>query len=45
MLILDMLLIIKIMDEVGFYVLEMWGGVMFDFCVCYLNEDFWECFC
>jgi pyruvate carboxylase subunit B len=38
----DMLPVAKMMDEVGFYSLEMWGGATFDTMHRYLNEDPWE---
>lgn len=38
----DMLPILKTMDEVGYYALEMWGGATFDACLRFLNEDPWE---
>jgi len=38
----DMLPITKIMDQVGFFALEVWGGATFDVCLRYLAEDPWE---
>lgn len=38
----DMLPIAEMMDQVGFFSLEMWGGATFDTCIRYLNEDPWE---
>ncbi|MCJ7445798.1 MAG: sodium-extruding oxaloacetate decarboxylase subunit alpha [Methanotrichaceae archaeon] len=38
----DMLPITEMMDQVGFFSLEMWGGATFDTCIRYLNEDPWE---
>ncbi|MDD1752930.1 MAG: sodium-extruding oxaloacetate decarboxylase subunit alpha [Methanotrichaceae archaeon] len=38
----DMLPIAEMMDQVGFYSLEMWGGATFDTCIRFLNEDPWE---
>ncbi len=38
----EMLPILKEIDEVGYYSLEMWGGATFDSCLRYLNEDPWE---
>ena len=38
----DILPIAKILDEVGYYSIESWGGAVFDSCVRYLNEDPWE---
>jgi len=38
----DMLPVAKMMDDIGFYSLEMWGGATFDVMHRYLNEDPWE---
>ncbi len=38
----DMLPIAEMMDQAGFFSLEMWGGATFDTCIRYLNEDPWE---
>ena len=38
----DMLLMAEMMDEVGFYSMEIWGGATFDTMTRYLNEDPWE---
>ncbi|MFO7294471.1 MAG: oxaloacetate decarboxylase subunit alpha [Caldicoprobacter sp.] len=38
----EMLPIVELMDEVGYYSLEMWGGATFDACLRFLNEDPWE---
>jgi pyruvate/oxaloacetate carboxyltransferase/biotin carboxyl carrier protein len=38
----DMLGVAELMDEVGFYSMEMWGGATFDTMHRYLNEDPWE---
>src|SRR5512136_2311343 len=38
----DMLPIAEMMDQVGFFSLEMWGGATFDTCIRFLNEDPWE---
>src|SRR5512136_3120734 len=38
----DMLPIAEMMDQVGFFSLEMWGGATFDACIRFLNEDPWE---
>ncbi|MCF7857940.1 MAG: pyruvate carboxylase subunit B [Candidatus Cloacimonetes bacterium] len=38
----DMLPIAKMLDEVGFYSLEVWGGATFDTMHRFLNEDPWE---
>ncbi len=38
----DMLSIAELMDQVGYYSLEVWGGATFDTCMRYLDEDPWE---
>ena len=38
----DMLPACEILDKVGFYSLECWGGATFDSCLRFLNEDPWE---
>jgi pyruvate carboxylase subunit B len=38
----DMLPITKVIDRVGFFALEVWGGATFDVCLRYLGEDPWE---
>ncbi|MCF7792964.1 MAG: pyruvate carboxylase subunit B [Candidatus Cloacimonetes bacterium] len=38
----DMLPVAELMDEVGFYSMEVWGGATFDTMHRYLNEDPWE---
>jgi oxaloacetate decarboxylase alpha subunit len=38
----DMLPIAEKLDQVGYNSLEVWGGVTFDVCMRYLNEDPWE---
>lgn len=38
----DMLPIAPILDEVGFWSIESWGGATFDACIRYLGEDPWE---
>ena len=38
----DMLPIAAMLDEVGFWSLETWGGATFDACIRYLGEDPWE---
>jgi pyruvate/oxaloacetate carboxyltransferase len=38
----DMLPMAEMMDEAGFYSLEMWGGATFDTMHRYLNEDPWQ---
>jgi len=38
----DMIPVAEMMDEIGFYSMEMWGGATFDTMHRYLNEDPWE---
>jgi len=38
----DMLPACEILDKVGFWSLECWGGATFDACMRFLNEDPWE---
>ena len=38
----DMLPIAPILDEIGFWSIESWGGATFDSCIRYLGEDPWE---
>lgn len=38
----DMLPILPLMDTVGFWSVEMWGGATFDVMLRYLHEDPWE---
>ncbi|HOD53351.1 MAG TPA: pyruvate carboxylase subunit B [Candidatus Cloacimonadota bacterium] len=38
----DMLPMAEMMDEVGFYSMEVWGGATFDTMHRFLNEDPWE---
>jgi oxaloacetate decarboxylase alpha subunit len=38
----EMLPIAPLMDEIGFWSVEMWGGATFDVCLRYLQEDPWE---
>ncbi len=38
----DMLPIAEMLDKVGFFSLEVWGGATFDACIRFLNEDPWE---
>ncbi len=38
----DMLPIAEVIDEAGFYSLEVWGGATFDAAIRYLREDPWE---
>ncbi len=32
----------SILDNAGYYALEVWGGATFDSCISFLNEDPWE---
>ncbi|WP_099204812.1 oxaloacetate decarboxylase subunit alpha [Scatolibacter rhodanostii] len=38
----DMLPACEILDKVGYWSLECWGGATFDVCMRFLNEDPWE---
>ena len=38
----DMLPACEILDSIGYYSLECWGGATFDVCMRFLNEDPWE---
>ncbi len=38
----DMLPACEVLDSIGYYSLEMWGGATFDSCMRFLNEDPWE---
>ncbi|MBQ7161005.1 MAG: pyruvate carboxylase subunit B [Clostridia bacterium] len=38
----DMLPACKVLDEIGYWSLECWGGATFDSCMRFLNEDPWE---
>ena len=38
----DMLPACEILDKIGYYSLECWGGAPFDACLRFLNEDPWE---
>jgi len=38
----DMIETLRILDECGFWSLEVWGGATFDVCLRYLKEDPWE---
>ncbi|MBQ7592019.1 MAG: pyruvate carboxylase subunit B [Clostridia bacterium] len=38
----DMLPVLEMLDEAGFYSLECWGGATFDACLRFLHEDPWE---
>ncbi len=38
----EMLPILPLMDKVGYYSAEVWGGATFDTCIRFLDEDPWE---
>ena len=38
----DMIPALEILDKVGYWSLECWGGATFDSCMRFLNEDPWE---
>lgn len=38
----DMLPACKVLDSVGYWSIECWGGATFDSCMRFLNEDPWE---
>jgi len=38
----DMLPACEILDSIGYYSLECWGGATFDSCLRFLNEDPWD---
>lgn len=38
----EMLPACEVLDKVGYYSLECWGGATFDSCLRFLNEDPWE---
>jgi oxaloacetate decarboxylase alpha subunit len=38
----DMLPACEVLDSIGYYSLECWGGATFDACMRFLNEDPWE---
>ena len=33
---------LPLLDEIGYYSLEAWGGATFDSCLRFLNEDPWD---
>ena len=37
----DLVSILPILDKVGYWSLETWGGATYDACIRYLNEDPW----
>ena len=38
----EMLPVLELLDSVGYYSLEAWGGATFDSCLRFLNEDPWD---
>jgi pyruvate carboxylase subunit B len=38
----DMIPILPVLDRIGYWSVEMWGGATFDSCLRFLNEDPWE---
>jgi len=38
----EMLPALEVLDSIGYYSLECWGGATFDACLRFLNEDPWE---
>ena len=38
----DMIPACKILDDIGYWSIECWGGATFDACMRFLNEDPWE---
>ena len=38
----DIMEIIDVIDSVGYYSLEMWGGATFDVCIRFMRENPWE---
>ncbi len=38
----DMIPMLEMLDNVGYFSLEAWGGATFDSCLRFLNEDPWE---
>lgn len=38
----EMLPILEVMDQIGYYSMEVWGGATFDACMRFLDEDPWE---
>ena len=38
----DMIPILPVLDSIGYWSLECWGGATFDVCMRFLNEDPWE---
>ena len=38
----DMVKVLPLLDSIGYWSLECWGGATFDVCMRFLNEDPWE---
>ena len=38
----EMLPACEILDQIGYWSIECWGGATFDACIRFLNEDPWE---
>ena len=38
----DMMPALEVLDSIGYYSLECWGGATFDSCMRFLNEDPWD---
>jgi oxaloacetate decarboxylase alpha subunit len=38
----DIMKIVDVIDQVGYYSLECWGGATFDVCLRFLRENPWE---
>ena len=38
----DLVPIIPVLDKIGYWSMETWGGATYDACIRYLNEDPWE---
>ena len=38
----DLVSILPVIDKVGYWSLETWGGATYDACIRYLDEDPWE---
>ena len=38
----DLVPIIPVLDKIGYWSMETWGGATYDACIRYLDEDPWE---
>ena len=38
----DMIPALELLDSIGYWSIECWGGATFDACMRFLNEDPWE---